>query len=239
MAKRPATSGTIALGGITGLMIDAQPSPTQLTAAVLAGGLSRRMGRDKALEMVACQTLLERAVRIVQSVTSDVIIVGYREPYRQYGVPVIADAYPGFGPLAGIVTALREAASEFVLVVACDMPMLCARLLDAMAALPRDYDILVPVTGDQRESQAGDGTRQTLHAIYRRTCLARFEDSIQRGERQVYAAFDGLNVRELPESWLREYDPDLRSFLNANRPADLALVREFVVREPANREEPG
>lgn len=212
------------------------PVSNPLSAAVLAGGMSRRMGRDKALQTVAGRTLLARAVDAVRDVASDVCIVGYRDAYRAFSVPVIVDEYPGAGPLGGIATALRHARQEFVLVVACDLPFLSVPLLRAMAALPRSYDVLLPVTTDPRSRQPGEHTRQTLHAIYRRTCLERFDGRLRRGERQVVAALDGLVVRELPESWIRGYDPNLRSLMNANRPADLAAARHLAGEEPLNLE---
>jgi molybdopterin-guanine dinucleotide biosynthesis protein A len=198
-----------------------------LSAAVLAGGMSRRMGRDKALETIAGRTLLERAVDAVRDVTTDVSIIGRRDAYLGCGVPVIADDYPGAGPLGGIATALRHSRREFVLVVACDLPFLSVPLLRAMAALPRTYDVLLPVTAAAERHQDGEVTRQTLHAIYRRSCRARFDACLERGERQVVAALAGLDVRELPESWLREYDPDLQSLMNTNRPADLIAARNL------------
>jgi molybdopterin-guanine dinucleotide biosynthesis protein A len=208
-------------------MGDGSSQQQRLSAVVLAGGMSRRMGRDKALETIAGRTLLARAVDAVLEVTGDVSIVGHRDAYLRYGVPVIADDYPGTGPLGGIATALRHARQEFVLVVACDLPLLSVPLLRAMAAQPRGYDVLLPVTAAVARQQGGAVTRQTLHAIYRRTCLARFDDCLKRGERQVVSALDGLNVHELPESWLREYDPNLRSLLNTNRPADLIEARKL------------
>jgi molybdopterin-guanine dinucleotide biosynthesis protein A len=198
-----------------------QPVARNLSAAVLAGGASRRMGTDKALMTLAGQTLLERALRGVANVADDVVVVGDRTPYHRYGVPVVADEFPGAGPLGGIATALRCARHEYVLVVACDMPFLSAPLLQAMADLPRDYDALVPVTVGRRGGQAGGSTYETLHAIYRRTSLPAIERRIADGELQVVAALAGLAVCELQEEWLREYDPNLMSFLNANRPGDL------------------
>jgi molybdenum cofactor guanylyltransferase len=197
-----------------------QPVALDLSAAVLAGGASRRMGRDKALMTLDGRTLLERAVVAVASVARDTFVVGDRAAYHQFGVAVVADEFPGAGPLGGIATALRHARHAHVLVVACDMPFLSVPLLQAMAAQPRDFDVLVPVTSSVASGQRSASTYETLHAIYERSILPAIELRIARGELQVAAALAGLAVRELPEAWLREYDPAMRSFVNANRPDD-------------------
>jgi molybdopterin-guanine dinucleotide biosynthesis protein A len=210
---------------------------SDLSAADLAGGASRRMGRDKALMMLDGRTLLERAIASVSSVADDTFVVGDREAYHHFGVPVIADAFRDTGPLGGIATALRHARHQHVLIVACDMPFLSSPLLVAMARQPRDYDVLLPVTsrmaGDRRE----EPTYETLHAIYGRAVLPAIESRIERGELQVVAALAGLTVRELPEAWLCEYDPALRSFVNANRPEDWDTAMALLGEEPVSVED--
>ncbi len=214
-----------------------QPATGDLSAAVLAGGASRRMGRDKALMTLGGRTLLERAIAAVASVADETFVVGDREPYRQFGVPVVPDAFPGAGPLGGIGTALRHARHEHVLVVACDMPFLSVPLLRAMAEQRRDFDVLVPVTGIAAGGQRLASTYETLHAIYERSILPAIELRINRGELQVVAALVGLTLRELPEAWLREYDPALRSFVNANRPDDWEAATSLLSDESVSVED--
>jgi molybdenum cofactor guanylyltransferase len=195
-----------------------------ISGAILAGGASRRMGADKALLRLADQTLLERVIATVAHVVDDVIVIGDRPPYRRYGVPVVADDYPDAGSLGGIATALRHARHEYVLVVACDMPLLSVALLRAMADVTRDYDALVPVTETARNRQVAARTHQTLHAIYGKPCLPPFERRIQNGDLKIVAALADVRVRALNEAWLRRYDAELESFVNANDPAEWAAV---------------
>lgn len=204
-----------------------------LSAAILTGGASRRMGRDKASIEFGGITLLERALRTLKEVADEVVIVGDRPSYHGYGVPVHADAYSDAGTLGGIATALRTAAHERVLVVACDMPLLSIRLLRAMTALESDEDVVVPWLPSANARQGGKGTFETLHAIYRRRCLPHIEERIARGDIRVIGFFDDVRVRSLDENWLRQYDPDLRSFHNANTPDDLAQVTGMLGDEPA------
>jgi molybdopterin-guanine dinucleotide biosynthesis protein A len=225
------------MAGSTMMSNQSQPAALELSAAVLAGGASRRMGRDKALMTLDGRTLLDRAVAAVASLAGDTFVVGDRASYHQFGVPVVADLFPGAGPLGGIATALRHARHEHVLVVACDMPFLSLPLLRAMAAQPRDYDVLVPVIGGSPNRLRTASTYETLHAIYERSILPALELRIARGELQVAAALAGLVVRELPEAWLREYDPALRSFVNANRPDDWEAAKALFGDESVSVEE--
>lgn len=198
-------------------MLQRRPTASRLlSAAILAGGASRRMGTDKALLMLAGQTLLERAISVLAGVADDVIVVGDRPAYHAFGVPVVRDAYPSTGPIGGIATALQFAQHDDVLVVACDMPFLSSQLLFAMADMPRSFDALVPVTEDAINSQRQGRTVQTLHAIYRRSCLRPFQQRIDRREFRLVDGLADVDVQELDEAWIRRYDPDLDSFVNTN-----------------------
>ena len=195
-----------------------------LSVAVLTGGRSRRMGTDKALLPFEGYTLLERVLAIGHELSDDCFVVGLREEYRRFGAPVVADTYPGAGALGGIATALAAARHDFTLVVACDMPLLSGPLLRAMAAEPRDYDVLIPSLPAERSSQGAGETLETLHAIYARRCLDPIVKRLRAGQHKVIGFFGDVTVRKLDEIWLRRFDPFLLSVLNANTPEELADV---------------
>src|SRR5579875_3832675 len=115
------------------------------TGAVMAGGKSSRLGRDKALLTIDGETLLARALRCVASVTAEQLVIGPPERAAQApGVRVVPDAYPGSGPLGGIYSALQAASHDSVLVVACDMPFLNGALLAYLLTLAPGYDVVLP-----------------------------------------------------------------------------------------------
>jgi molybdenum cofactor guanylyltransferase len=204
-----------------------------LSAAVLAGGQSRRMGTDKALlplrpgDPPLAQVVLDR----VRAVAAEVMIVAAERPaYARFGVPVVPDRYPGTGTLGGIATALAAASHDYCLVVACDMPFLNPALLRWLAGLPRDYDALVPrLPGESR--QGGAFVFQTLHAIYARSCLPAIERRLGAGHLRVVGFFEDVRVRAVEEREVRALDPDLRSFFNANTPEAAAEARRWLERE--------
>jgi molybdopterin-guanine dinucleotide biosynthesis protein A len=201
-----------------------------LSAAVLAGGLSRRMGTDKALLALrpGDPPLLSLVLDRVAAVAGDTFVVASERPaYGRYGVPVVPDRYPEAGTLGGIATALAAATHEHCLVVACDMPFLHPDLLRWLADQPRDYDVLVPrLPGESR--QGGGLVYQTLHAIYARSCLAAIESRLAAGERRVISFFPEVRVREIELATVRRLDPELRSFFNANTPETVAQAREWL-----------
>ncbi len=120
------------------------PLPTSaITAYILAGGRSSRMGRDKAMLQLAGKTLLARAVEIARTVATEVVLLGDRQDL-QGADRAIPDLHPGCGPVGGMETALRDLASrpsdsqkaERACFLPVDMPFLPAGLY---AALMRDW----------------------------------------------------------------------------------------------------
>jgi molybdopterin-guanine dinucleotide biosynthesis protein A len=196
-----------------------------VSAVVLAGGASRRMGADKAMLDVAGAPLLARSLAAARAVSDDVTIVGWRPAYARFGTPMAPDDFPGAGALGGLATALRVARYERTLVIACDMPLLSTALLRAMAAEPGDYDALVPRLSNGQRSRPQP---QPLHAVYSRSCLPAIVQRIQAGKLSVVALLDDLRVRWLDDAWLRRFDPQLRSTHNANTPAQLAEARRLL-----------
>ncbi|NJN16129.1 MAG: molybdenum cofactor guanylyltransferase [Oscillochloris sp.] len=154
------------------------------SAVVLAGGLSRRLGRDKRRLRLWGEhgpTLLEHTVATVASLCTDVVVV-LNDPADWPDLPaqIVGDRYPDGGALGGIYSGVLAARAEYALVVACDMPLLHAPLLQAMLARKRDYDALVP-----RSPRPGDARNgldlEPLHAIYAKRCLAPMQAALEAG----------------------------------------------------------
>ena len=194
-----------------------------VSAAILAGGRSRRMGRHKALLDFDGLTLLERTARTLEMLrpaVQEVFVVGEWPEYQALTLRIVPDDFPNAGPLGGLATALRAARSNRVLVVACDMPRLSERLLAAMLDAVGDEQVLVPLVRDTE----GVPRYEALHAIYERGCLPSIEDRIRAGDLKATSFYPFVTVREVDEEWLRAHDPDLGSLTNVNTPEELANV---------------
>ena len=186
------------------------------------------MGTDKALIRLVPggPTLIERVVAAVGAVADEVLIVANDDRLAHLGLPIVPDAYPGAGSLGGIYSAVAAATHAHCLVVACDMPFLSPPLLRAMAAEPRDYDVLAPylMVGENRQG-GGKGVYETLHAIYGRAALAAMREQLAAENFRIVGFFPQVRVRPIPENDLRRHDPALRSFFNVNTPERLAEAR--------------
>lgn len=186
-----------------------------VSAIVLAGGASSRMGFNKAFARLGQGgTLIEKAVAKVAMLSPDVIVVANdEETYRNLGVRVSPDVYPGTGSLGGIYSGLLAAQHQHALVVACDMPFLSLPLWRYMLSIPRDYDVLLPRLHGQPEP---------LHAIYSKQCVGPIKDLLERGRLKIIGFLHRVKVRFLDEVEIEHFDPEHRSFFNVNRPEELA-----------------
>lgn len=175
-------------------------------------------------------TLIETvAARLAQAgYPAPLLIANTPADYAFLGLSTFHDSIPGKGALGGILTALQRTPHERVLVVACDMPALNPALLRHMSALPTGYDAYVP----SWISASGETQVEPLHAVYSLSCIATIERRIEKGRLKLGDLLAALKVRYLPESEIREYDPELHSFSNINTPqewAALAALSKFTV----------
>ena len=196
----------------------------QTSAIILAGGLSRRLGRDKRRERLwgpGGPTLLEHTVELLSGLCGDVVVV-LNDPEQWPGLPArcVPDAYADGGALGGIYSGLLAALHPYALAVACDMPYLNAGLLGAMLARPRDYDVLVPRSLEPGTTRNRLGV-ESLHAIYGKSCLEPMRATLESGRRQIAAFFLQVRVAYVEPAETQRYDPDGRTFMNVNTPEQM------------------
>jgi len=189
-------------------------SAHDLSAFILAGGKSTRMGREKAFIEYEGRTLVARMLELARSVTSDVRIVGSREKFAALA-PVVEDMFPNRGPLGGIHAALRASASEFNLVLAVDMPFVTTAflqyLIDQARAAP-EATAVVPRAG---------GGWQPLCAVYRRELADSAEEAL-RGERnKIDPLFKVVRTRVIDEQEMGSAGFSGGIFRNLNTPEEL------------------
>jgi len=179
-----------------------------MTGIVLAGGESRRMGRDKAFLKLGGVPLIEHVLRVLRGVFSRIIIVtNAPAAYVSYDAVVVVDAIDKRGPLTGIYSGLLHSTDEYNFVAACDMPFLNPDLITYMTGLVNGYEIVVPMIA---------GRVEPLHAIYSKKLLPIIEKRLQGDALQVQGIFGEARVRYVTETELDRYDPERRSFKNLN-----------------------
>jgi len=183
--------------------------PFDAAAVILAGGQSRRMGQDKSLLPVDGQPLIARIAQQLAPCFPEVLISS-NDPgkYRFLGLPVIADEVPGQGPLMGILSSLKAAGRERVLMLACDIPVLDLAFIRELLRLSGDADIVMPVSPD--------GRREPLFAVYRKSVIPRAEAALAQGVRRIVELLPGLRTAHppMPVGWYHNLNTqeDLEAF---------------------------
>lgn len=190
---------------------------TNLTAVVLAGGMSRRLGRNKALEPFEGEPLIQRVIARMDQVGDSVTVV-VNDAVRAVelnlpaGVSTSVDRYPNKGSLGGIVTGLLAAPTEWSAFCACDMPFLNIVLYEYLASMRSGYDAVVPVV---------EGRPEPTHALYSRVCIGPIKDRIDANDLKISSFFSDVRTKLVPEEDIRSLDPDFLSFFNVNTQEDL------------------
>jgi len=191
-----------------------------MVGTVLAGGKSRRFGRDKSVECFQGERLIERQVRTLRSLFAEVMIVtNTPELYLDLDVTIVQDIIPGLGPLGGIYTGLLFAQGGSIFVTAVDMPFLQPGVIRRMMELFPGHDVVVPRLGDYLEP---------LHGMYSPRCLAPVKRMLDRDELQVVRFFPSVKMAYLDEEEIRRLDPEGLSFFNINTPEDMAKAMEIL-----------
>jgi molybdenum cofactor guanylyltransferase len=195
-----------------------------VSCIILAGGKSTRLGRNKVVEKIGNQSLLERVVSSLSSFKSDIFIVSAKDSslpqLTDYPmVKIVEDIYPGKGSLGGIYSGLVSSRSFYNLVVACDMPFLNLDLLRYMLDIAGGNDVVVP-----RISQ---DIFEPLHAIYTKNCIAPLELLIRKDRFKILELYPMVKVRYVKVDEIDRFDPEHLSFFNVNTEADLRAGREL------------
>ncbi|MGA8030051.1 MAG: molybdenum cofactor guanylyltransferase [Bryobacteraceae bacterium] len=195
-----------------------QTAGPEVTAFILAGGKSTRMGTDKAFVAIEGRTLLARMLDVARSVTADVRIVGNPAKFQPFA-PVVEDVFPGCGPLAGIHAALRSSQRDLNLILAVDMPFVSLALLGFLIERARSSAATVTI------ARTGIGW-QPLCAVYRRAFVDLAEKALRAGRYKIDVLFENTQTQVIDEGGLQAAGFTAECFRNLNTPKDLAGTGE-------------
>jgi len=186
-----------------------------ISLGILAGGKSKRMGRDKARILFLGRPLILRILERLQSLSDEVFVMTDQPAdYAFLGIPIYPDLVPRQGTLNGIYNSLLAARNPFVAIVACDMPFASLSLFE------HERDLMIATCADVVIPSTSVGL-EPLHAVYRRaTCLPVIQAELEAGERKVIAWLPKVKAQTLPPELTARYDPHHLAFWNLNTPEE-------------------
>ncbi len=181
-----------------------------ITAVILAGGVSSRMGSNKALLAVDGAPLIEKIYRTMTQLFREVILVtNTPEEYAFLPCPMVADRYSGVGPLAGLHAGLMASTREWIFLTACDTPFLNPDVIRMICTVEGEYDAVVPLS---------PGGKEPLQALYGQRCLAMVEQALEQGDWKLLNLLDRVRTRFVTPKELAAIPGAELSFCNVNTP---------------------
>ncbi len=189
-----------------------------MLTVILTGGASRRMGRDKALLPFGDGTLLQTLIDRYAALGPVGVSVDEAGRFPFQGASELTDAFPGAGPMNGVVSGFRATEEEELLLTAVDLPYGDPALARRLSALRGGADVCLV--------QRGPKGIEPLFAVYGRGCLGAAEACLAGGRRSLMALLDRVQGRSVTPEELLGFDLT-RIFTNVNTPEDYErLFRE-------------
>lgn len=185
------------------------------TAIILAGGQSRRMGRDKAALPWDGSTILNHMAALLQTVCREVIVVSNIPREIDQSIKVVADVIPNCGPLSGIHAGLYHASFSYSFVIGCDMPFLTTDAVKVMLDKAEGYDAVIPIYRDKVEP---------LFAVYGKSCMSAAEHLLNTGVYRIVSLYPMIKCCYIDETQLAPPDVLQKMFKNLNTVEDYQQV---------------
>ena len=194
----------------------------ETSVAILAGGRSKRMGRDKALLPLGGASVIERVATAAKPLGDERFIVADESaPYEFLGLPVFQDISKSKGPLGGLQTALHHATNPILCLLACDLPFLTTQFLLYLESQLGGHQVVIPISDDGR---------QPLCAFYSASCLTSVENTLLTNDFSMNAFHDAMDVKFVEHREWREYDSHGALFANINCPEDYDRAQDMVAK---------
>jgi molybdopterin-guanine dinucleotide biosynthesis protein A len=190
-----------------------------LTIAIHAGGISERMGKEKAHLPLAGKPLIEHVLKQISGIGDELLITtNSPEKFAYLGIRTVPDLLPHTGAVIGLHAALTAAQHKNVLSLACDMPFINRKLIEHIINLSPKADVVVPFY---------KGEYEPFHAVYSRNCITAIENMLKLKLIRMIDIYDRVSVHTVGEKEITSIDPTGLSFFNINSPEDLALAEEI------------
>ncbi len=188
-----------------------------MTAVILAGGKSNRMGSNKAFLKLNGKAFIEKQIDLLREMFDEIFIsANTPSEYEYLNLPVFKDLYPEKGPLCGIYTSLINSSSFNTFMLACDMPFVESGLIKHLKGFTREYDVVVP------KSERG---LEPLHAFYSKNCIEPIKRELDSNNLRIISFFPHVNVKIVELDSLTASDSFKNSIKNLNTRNEYEVVK--------------
>jgi len=191
-----------------------------VTIVVLAGGSSRRFGSDKALAYWQDTTVIEAVIQEAGKACRNIVIAaGEPDNYRWIGIPKISDIVQGKGPIGGLYSALATCKTCWLMLLACDMPLVDSRFIRYMLNIPTRAQIIIPCIR---------GRFEPLHALYSRSIFPLVRSLIEMDRLSMLNLLDIAPVHVVNEREVLDICGGTQCLENFNTRDELERLRGYV-----------
>lgn len=198
----------------------------EITTILLAGGQSKRMGKDKAFLKLNGKTFFRIIIEKISKYSNQIIISTNKD--KNLYLPDISDLtiHPLFvkdknlysGPLNGIISCIPYVKNKFIFIATCDTPLLNPDLIPFLLDKINNYDAVIPVINEKK---------QFLNTIYTKNALNIANNLYSAGKRSLYAWTNLLNVKEIHQKELEAVKNSLLSYWSINTPEDYTRLLDI------------
>lgn len=197
-----------------------------MTAIILTGGKSRRMGFNKAFLKYGDKTFIEHQIARLNKIFDEIILsANDARLYAHLNLPIVSDILPERGPLSGICAGLIRSTSFHSFVIACDMPFIHEKIILYLREQIGGYDVVVPQTSRGLEP---------LHAFYSRNCIQPMYRCLNEGRLRIIDFFSEVKVKIVDEQEFKELDVPTQPLVNLNTPEEYQKYCDY--KAPNQRE---
>jgi molybdopterin-guanine dinucleotide biosynthesis protein A len=188
-----------------------------LSAYILAGGKSSRMGTEKGLQVLNEKPIIEYIIDVCKKHTSQIHIVTKNMDYNQFQLPLIQDEIEDVGPGGGIDAVLQHSTSEKNLIVSCDMPFIDSVAIQYLLDASKSFDITIP---------SHEGFIEPLLGIYNKGCAQQWRTLLLQETYKLSDLISHFAVNFVESKKMLLYNPHL--FANLNSPEEIKIASTWI-----------
>lgn len=161
-----------------------------LSAYILCGGKSSRMGEEKGLVEFRGKTFVQWILDAVSAFVSEPVLVTQNSAYRQFGLELIPDRIADQGPVGGIFTALSHSTTAQAMILSCDIPKISLEALDLLITESRSCPEKITFLSDGKNDYP-------LIAVYPKSCLPAFAEAVAENRLKLRRLVETLSHQRI------------------------------------------